>query len=182
MPGRKQTAAPGEPQCPDEGCQRPAGFATDHAGSGFCRRHDGGRELNQRTRRRIAQREGRPAPASHDGDPSPTPSPRDEPATAEAMRPASAPALVANPLARRLTGSRATGELPDPLGVLRTVLASARAAGYPFGEAWVIGAEAALSYMPSRQAREWWDALTATERAWADAYAQRGSKLDALRR
>jgi hypothetical protein len=69
----------------------------------------------------------------------------------------------------------------DPLAVLRAVLASARRAGYSFKEAWAIGAEAALSYMTTRQARGWWDALDATERAWADAYARSGSRLDALR-
>jgi hypothetical protein len=41
----------------------------------------------------------------------------------------------------------------------------------------VVGAEAALSYMSERKAQEWWDALTATEQAWADAYALRGSRL-----
>jgi hypothetical protein len=54
---------------------------------------------------------------------------------------------------------------------------SARLAGYPFEEAWAIGAEAALSYMSDRKAQEWWDALTATEQAWVDAYALRGSRL-----
>lgn len=84
------------------------------------------------------------------------------------------------PLARRLTGSRANPN-GDPLAVLRRVLASARRAGYPFEQAWAIGAEAALSYMTQRQAREWWHALTETERAWADAYARRGSRLADLR-
>jgi hypothetical protein len=86
----------------------------------------------------------------------------------------------ASPLARRLTGSRSNPNA-DPLAVLRAVLASARRAGYPFGEAWALGAEAALSYMTSSRAREWWEALSSTERAWADAYARRASKLDALR-
>jgi len=36
--------------------------------------------------------------------------------------------------------------------------------------------------MTSSKAREWWDALNATERAWADAYTGHGSKLDALKR
>jgi len=61
--------------------------------------------------------------------------------------------------------------------VLRTVLASARSAGYPFGEAWALGAEAALSYMSTTKARDWWDALSATEHAWAAAYAREGSRL-----
>jgi len=59
----------------------------------------------------------------------------------------------------------------DPLAVLGVVLASARRAGYPFGEAWALGAEAALSYMSRTKAREWWDALSATEKAWSQAYA-----------
>lgn len=161
MAGRQHVAAPGEPRCPAEGCERPAGFATDHAGSGVCRRDDGGRDLNQRTRKRLGLPKQRPAPHPPDPGPSPTP--------------------TADPLARRLTGSRATNETTAPLPVLRTVLASARRAGYSFEEAWTIGAEAALSYMTTRSAREWWDALTATEREWADAYARRGSNLAALR-
>lgn len=60
------------------------------------------------------------------------------------------------------------------MAVVRTVLASARRAGMPFGEAWAIGAEAALSYMTARKAREWWEALNEAERAWADAYAREG--------
>lgn len=36
--------------------------------------------------------------------------------------------------------------------------------------------------MSDRRAEEWWEALTATERAWADAYALNGSRLEALRR
>lgn len=70
----------------------------------------------------------------------------------------------------------------DPLAVLRSVLASARRAGYPFEQTWAIGAEAALSYMTEQQARQWWAALTATERAWADAYARRAARLEALTR
>lgn len=98
--------------------------------------------------------------------------PTPEPASAEA---------TLDPLARRLTGSRAE-QHADPLAVLRLVLASARRAGYSFPEAWAIGAEAALSYMGERKAREWWEALTATERAWADAYARDGSRLAELQR
>lgn len=47
MPGRKLTkAAPGEPNCGfilsnGSPCPRPAGFATDHPGTGRCRRHGG---------------------------------------------------------------------------------------------------------------------------------------------
>lgn len=77
-----------------------------------------------------------------------------------------------DPLARRLTGER-TNPSGDPTAVLRAVLGSAWRAGYPFEQAWAIGAEAALFYMTTRQAREWWDALDATERAWAEAYARR---------
>jgi len=65
---------------------------------------------------------------------------------------------------------------------LGAVLASARSAGYPFGEAWALGAEAALSYMNPGTAREWWDALSATEHAWSRAYARERSRLEALQR
>lgn len=51
----------------------------------------------------------------------------------------------------------------------------------PFGEAWAVAAETALSYMSDRQAKEWWDALDHTERAWANAYARRESRVEALR-
>lgn len=80
------------------------------------------------------------------------------------------------PLARRLTGARSNPS-PEPLDVMRRVLASARAAGYPFEQAWAISAEAALSYMSPRAAADWWDALDATERAWASAYRGDGSRL-----
>ena len=174
MPGRTHVAAPGQPQCPADGCERPAGFGTDHEGEGACRRHDGGRTPNRRTRKRIAQRERPAAQPSHPAAPAPTPTPSPEPAKAET-------APVADPLARRLTGS-SLNPSADPLAVLRRVLASARRAGYPFGEAWALGAEAALSYMNARKAEEWWAALNETERAWADAYAQTGSLLAALKR
>lgn len=39
------------------------------------------------------------------------------------------------------------------------------------------GAEAALSYMNPGTARDWWEALTATEHAWAASYAREGSRL-----
>jgi hypothetical protein len=83
------------------------------------------------------------------------------------------------PLARRLTGSRVNPSA-DPLAVLCAVLAAARRAAYSFEEAWAIGAEAALSYMTTRQAQEWWAALDPTECSWADAYARRGSRLGAV--
>lgn len=86
-----------------------------------------------------------------------------------------------SPLARRLTSSQTVVQ-PEPLSVLGRLLVAARRADMPFGEAWALGAEAALSYMTSSRAREWWEALSSTERAWADAYARRGSKLDGLRR
>lgn len=159
MAGRRQVAAPGEPQCPEEGCERPAGFATEHAGQGFCRRHDSGRALNRRTRKQKGDGATRPQAAPPTEQISP-PSP--------------------DPLARRLTGSRSNPE-GDPLGVLRRVLSAARKAGYPFDQAWAIAAEAALSYMSERRAREWWEALSSTERAWADAYAKKRSRLEALR-
>lgn len=95
-------AKPGEPVCPAEGCDRRAGFGTDHDGEGYCFRH-----------------------RSHAARLDPTPTPAPEPPEDE-----SAP--VAGPLARRLTGSR-SNPAADPLAVLRRVLASARAAGYPFG-------------------------------------------------
>lgn len=177
MPGRTRVAAPGEPQCPAEGCERPAGFATDHAGSGFCRRHEGGRTLNRRTRRRLA--ENRPAPARHPADPAPSPTPRPSGADAACTTEASAPATDADPLARRLTANR-TNPATDPLAVLRRVLELARRAGFPFEQAWPLGAEAALSYLSSRRAEEWWEAMSATERAWAEAYTARPSSLAKL--
>lgn len=60
---------------------------------------------------------------------------------------------------------------------MRVVLAAGRRAGMPFGEGWAIAAETTLSYMSERKAKEWWDALDHTERAWADAYARRDSRL-----
>ena len=149
MPGRRHVAAPGQEQCPADGCERPAGFATEHVGEGLCLRH----ALHS-----TAQRSQPVAPS-----PTPEPSP-----AAEAAE---------TPLPRRLTGSRASPAAPDPLAVLRTVLASARRAGMPFGEAWALAAEAALSYMNPGTAREWWDALTATEQAWSRAYARERSRL-----
>ena len=133
---------------------------TDHEGEGPCRRHDV----------HSAAQRSQPIPV----EPIPEPSP--EPASAEG-----APEPALDPLARQLTVSRSE-QRAEPLAVLRLVLASARRAGYPFGEAWVIGAEAALSYMGERKVREWWEALDATERAWADAYARAGSRLAELRR
>jgi hypothetical protein len=97
-------------------------------------------------------------------DPSPTPSP--------------APSAAETALDRRLTGP--TNPDPDPLPAMRLVLTAARTAGYPFEEAWAVAAEAALSYMTERQAREWWNALSETERAWAEAYAREESRLAAL--
>jgi hypothetical protein len=43
VPGRTHRAAAGERACGIGGCERPAGFATDHEGIGPCRRH-GARE------------------------------------------------------------------------------------------------------------------------------------------
>lgn len=149
LAGRRHVAAPGEPQCPDAGCDRPAGFATEHLGAGLCRRH-----------------------SSHREDAPPTASPRVEPAKAES-------GASGGPLARRLTGSRAHPSA-DPLAVMRLLLTTARRAGMPFGEAWALAAEAALSYMSERKAEEWWETLSSTERAWADAYARRDSLLAAL--
>lgn len=152
MPGHNQIAAPGEPACGWAGCRRPAGLGTSHVGEGPCLRHGG----------------HSPAQRSHAVPHEPTPEP--SPELREAER--------AAPLARRLTGSHDQGRpVADPLSVLGVVLASARRAGYPFEEAWAIGAEVALSYMSLREAREWWDTLNATERAWSDAYARRGSRL-----
>jgi hypothetical protein len=155
MAGRRRIAKPGEPACGVDGCRRPAGLGTEHVGEGPCLRH-----------------------SSHVRTAPPTPSPRVEPEDVRDVAPASP---EPSPLARRLTDSRSNPSA-DPLAVLGRVLASARRAGYPFGEAWALGAEAALSYMTSSRAGEWWEALTATERAWADAYAGRDSRLDDLRR
>jgi len=87
--------------------------------------------------------------------------------------------VPASPLDRRLTGGTTITQ-PEPLSVLGTLLVAARRADLPFGEAWALGAEAALSYMNRRTAEQWWEALSATERAWADAYARRGSRLAAF--
>lgn len=156
MPGRRHVAGPDERRCPASGCERPAGLFTDHEGDGPCRRHD------------LASAPQRSHPVPEPDTPEPSPAP----AKAEGT-PEPAPA---DPLARRLTGSR-TDRSADPLAVMRRVLVSAREAGYPFGEAWAIGAETALSYMSDRKAREWWEALTATERPWAQAYHREGSRL-----
>ena len=153
MPGRTHVAGPGEPRCPEPGCERPAGLFTEHRGEGPCLRH---------APHSTAQ-------PSHRAPIEPIPEPSPEPPRAE-----SAP--EPDPLARRLTGSRAQ-PCPDPLAILRLVLASAQRAGYPFGEAWTIGAEAALSYMSRSRAEQWWEALSATERAWAAAYQREGSLL-----
>lgn len=64
--------------------------------------------------------------------------------------------------------------------MLGRVLLAARRADMPFGEAWALGAETALSYMNRQTAEQWWEALSSTERAWADAYARRGSRLAAF--
>jgi hypothetical protein len=97
-----------------------------------CRRHGGG----------AAAR-----PPSQPRPPAPTPEPSPAPSIGERTP-------LAGPLARRLTGSHDTAAT-DPLTVLRLVLASARRAGYPFEEAWAIGAEGALSHMSRRRAEEW---------------------------
>jgi hypothetical protein len=61
MPGRRTKAQPGEQKCgqPTTGsnggpCARPAGFGTDHPGTGPCRRHGGG---TARGIKRIASKE-----------------------------------------------------------------------------------------------------------------------------
>lgn len=156
MPGRKHHAGPDEPRCPKPGCERPAGLFTDTPGVGPCRRHS-------------APQRSQPVPIESTPEPSP------ERGETESVPEPNLP----DPLARRLTGDGAEPSA-DPLAVLRRVLVSAREAGYPFGEAWAIGAEAALSYMSERRAREWWDTLTGTERAWADAYGRRTSRLAEL--
>lgn len=77
MAGRKHRAKPGEPACGVDGCERPAGFATETPGVGPCRRHG---EVAARTS--SAQAEGsRPASALTSpearlrGDGRPTPDP-----------------------------------------------------------------------------------------------------------
>jgi hypothetical protein len=152
MPGRTHLAAPGEPACPEPGCGRPAGFATDHEGTGRCRRHEphGSRH------------------ASHVEACRAVPLPRVAP---ENVREAS-------PLDRRLRGP--TNPSPDPLGVVRTILLAARRAGFTFETAWTLAAEAALSYLTERQAREWWDVLSATEDGWRSAWVQETSPLGEL--
>jgi hypothetical protein len=82
---------------------------------------------------------------------------------------------TADPLARRLTGRVQTDAYPP--AVLRSVLIAARRAGYPFEQAWPIAAEAALSHISYLRARDWWEALSATEGEWRTADAGKRSSL-----
>lgn len=91
-------------------------------------------------------------------------------------------AMPTGPLARRLTGTGAIQSDVDPLPLFRSILATARCAGFEFGDAFQLAAEAVLSYMTEAEAREWWSALSETEQAWADAYLRRPSPLAALPR
>jgi hypothetical protein len=152
MAGRRHVAAPGEPRCPAEGCERPAGLFTDHPGRDGCLRHD------------PSARRATPAAARvvH------------EPEFAEFAAGARPEALD-----RRLTGGE---PVPEPLAVVRLLLHSARRAGFPFEQAWALAAEAALSHMPPRAARSWWDVLDATERGWSAAYHGNADRLAELHR
>ena len=152
MAGRRHVARPGEPRCPAEGCERPAGLFTDHPGAGRCLRHD------------PSARRATPA----------APRVVHEPEFAEFADGARPEALD-----RRLTGGE---PVPEPLAVVRLLLYAARRAGFPFEQAWALAAEAALSHMPPRDARSWWDVLNATEHEWAAAYEREGSRLDELAR
>ncbi len=58
----------------------------------------------------------------------------------------------------------------------------ARRAGFSFEDAWRVATVTALHHMSDRRASEWWDALSATERAWADAYLNARSPLALLPR
>lgn len=161
MAGKRRIAAPGEPQCPEDECERPAGFATDHEGAGHCRRHDSHRPT-------LAPR---PTPTGDPGSAETAPEVVPEPRT---KRPS-----PGGPFDRRLTSPTRT-RIADPLPTVRTILTTARAAGFPFRRAWAVATEAGLSYLPPKNAREWWDVLDDTEDDWADAYVRRGDALRGL--
>lgn len=152
MPGRRHVAAPGEPACGVDGCERPAGFATSQPGSGPCRRHGGAVE-----------------------EPTPAPS-RTLPAVPLVRRTGAA----AEAARRRLRGDgRPT---PKPLALVGVILAAGRRAGFPFEEAWEVAAVTALGYMSERRADDWADVLDSTRAAWEDAYHDRRSPLAVLPR
>ena len=140
MPGRTHRAAPGEPACGVDGCERPAGFATDTPGSGPCLRHS--------------------AAISRTRPPSPV---------------GKGPAEPCRAPERRLRGPGQP--TPDPLALVRVLTLAGRSAGFTFEEAWRVATVTALHYMSDRRAEEWWDVLSSTERAWADAYVDRRSPL-----
>lgn len=145
MPGRTHCAAPGEPACGVDGCERPAGFATDTPGSGPCRRHSAA------TARTLS-----PSPVEN------------------------GPVVACRAPERRLRGPGHPTR--DPLALVRVLTLAARCAGFTFEEAWTVATVTALHYMSDRRAEEWWDVLSSTERAWADAYLDRRSPLALLPR
>ncbi len=65
---------------------------------------------------------------------------------------------------------------------MRVLTLAARRAGFSFEEAWTVATVTALHFMADQHADEWADVLNSTERAWADAYACRGSRLAELQR
>lgn len=86
---------------------------------------------------------------------------------------------ASGPLVReRLRGpGRAT---PDPLSLVRVIVAAGRSAGLSFEEAWSVAAITALGYMTDRRASEWAEVFDTTQTAWADAYHCRPSPLEAM--
>jgi hypothetical protein len=143
--GRTHRAKPGEAACGVDGCERPAGFATDNPGAGPCLRHSNGSA-------RI-----RPATPTRRG-----------------------PAEPVSGLEKRLRGpGRPT---PDPLALVRVLMLGARRAGFSFEEAWNLATATALAYMSDGRAEDWWDVLTSTRRAWADAYTDARSPLSLMPR
>ena len=150
MPGRRHVVAPGEPRCPAGGCERPAGFATDHLGDGHCLRH-----------------EPHPVPAAA--------SPLSRVAPGRAAR-AGGRRREPTPLDRCPSGSP-PAVASDPLAVMGEVLACARRAGYSFEAPWPVAAEAALSYLSRPAAKEWWAVLDGTRTAWRHAYDGTGTPV-----
>lgn len=157
MAGRTHIAAPGEPACGVDGCERPAGFATATPGAGPCLRHSG-----HAPKPEAALKLETPRLAA---DPEVT------------MRTREARRAVAR---SRLRGAgRPTS---DVFALVRVLLLSAQRAGFPFEEAWRLALAAALTYMPDKKADDWWDVLWSTRQAWADAYLDPRSPLSVLPR
>lgn len=100
--------------------------------------------------------------------------------TREATTPTGGPRNACRAVDARLRGpGRPT---PDPLALVGVLTLTARRAGFTFEEAWTVATVTVLHYMSDRRAEEWWDVLSSTERAWADAYVDARSPLALLPR